>query len=255
MIALWGGGATLGPVGPLSAMQHKEAHRNRLCFWLLSTTPNGAHLTVQMIPGPRLIVGGFAVQAMNWRWSSWELLWLSSFSFVLMFLSLPETSADTILLYRARRLRALTERSDIKAKSEIRQSKMSAAETAYQALIKPWQINALHPAVLFTTIYTALTYGIYHSFFESFPIVYGGLYGFNLGETGLAFLAVLVGLVIAVALYCAYFFFWADQRLAHAAAKVGSVPPEARIYPGLFATFLIPIGLFIFGKSPIRRLL
>ncbi|EXJ90107.1 hypothetical protein A1O3_03176 [Capronia epimyces CBS 606.96] len=210
VIALWGGGATLGPaLGPL--------------------------------------IGGFAVQSMSWRWSSWELLWLSGLSLGLMFVSLPETSSDTILLYRARRLRVLTSRTDIKAESEIRQAKLSALDIALQALIKPWQINALDPAVLFTTIYTALTYGIYYSFFESFPIVYGKLYGFNLGEVGLAFLAVLVGLVSAVTLYCSYFYFWAAKRLARAAAKSGSVPPEARIWPGLIATFLIPIGLFIFA--------
>ncbi|KIX07376.1 uncharacterized protein Z518_02029 [Rhinocladiella mackenziei CBS 650.93] len=208
VIALWGGGATLAPaLGPL--------------------------------------IDGFAVQEMNWRWNSWELLWLSSFTFVLMFAALPETSSDTILLRRAQRLRALTGRTDLKAESEVRQAKMSPRAIVFNALIKPWEINILDPAVLFTTAYTALIYGIYYSFFESFPIVYGGIYGFNLGQIGLAFLAVLVGLVIAVMMYCSYFYFYADARMAGAAP--GSVPPEARLWPGLVATFFIPIGLFIFA--------
>ncbi|RDH35497.1 MFS general substrate transporter [Aspergillus welwitschiae] len=206
VIALWGGGATLGPaLGPL--------------------------------------VAGFAVEKMGWRWSSWELLWLSAPTMVIMFLSMPETSSDNILLRRARRLRTQTGHIDIKSESEIRQSKMSPRAITFNALIKPWEINALDPAVLFSTFYTALTYAIYYSFFESFPLVYRDMYGFTLGEQGLAFLAVLCGLCVAVGLLCAYFYFFAPKQLG----KLDPVPPEARIWPGLFATWLIPIGLYIFA--------
>ncbi|KAL2812452.1 MFS general substrate transporter [Aspergillus cavernicola] len=206
VIALWGGGATLGPaLGPL--------------------------------------VAGFAVENMGWRWTSWELLWLSAPTMVIMFLTLPETSSDNILLRRAQRLRAQTGRTDIKSESEIHQSKMSPREVTFNALIKPWEINALDPAVLFSTFYTGLTYGIYYSFFESFPLVYSDMYGFNLGEQGLAFLSVLCGLSVAVTLLCAYFYFIAPKQLG----KLDPVPPEARIWPGLFATWLIPIGQYIFA--------
>lgn len=123
---------------------------------------------------------------------------------------------------------------------------MTARQITFDALIKPWEINLLDPAMLFTTIYTALIYAIYYSFFESFPLVYTNIYGFNLGQTGLAFLAVLVGLVTAVTIYCAYFYYVADPKMAQ--AEPGSVPPEARLWPGLFATFFIPVGLFIFGE-------
>ncbi|OCK82497.1 MFS general substrate transporter [Lepidopterella palustris CBS 459.81] len=206
VIALWGGGATLSPaLGPL--------------------------------------VGGFAVQLENWRWSSWELLWFSGPILLVVLISLPETSSDTILLRRAKRLRELTGRSDLKSASEIRQAQMSPRHIAFDALIKPWEINILDPAMLFTTVYTALTYGLYYSFFESFPLVYRNIYGFNLGQLGLAFLAVLIGLIVGVIVYCAYFCYVGDPKMA----KMESVPPEARLWPGLIASFLIPIGLFIFA--------
>ncbi|GKZ29293.1 hypothetical protein AbraIFM66950_004265 [Aspergillus brasiliensis] len=186
VIALWGGGATLGPaLGPL--------------------------------------VTGFAVEKMGWRWSSWELLWLSAPTMVIMFFSMPETSSDNILLRRARRLRAQTGRTDIRSESEIHQSKMSPRGITFNALIKPWEINALDPAVLFSTFYTALTYAIYYSFFESFPLVYRDMYGFTLGEQGLAFLAVLCGLCVAVGLLCACFYFIAPKQLGN----FDPVPPEA----------------------------
>ncbi|TVY12934.1 Caffeine resistance protein 5 [Lachnellula arida] len=208
VIAMWGGGATLAPaLGPL--------------------------------------VGGFAVEKMGWRWSSWELLWLSGPIWVLMFFSMPETSSDNILLRRAQRLRARTGRQDLKSESEMRQSWMDAQQITADALIKPWEINARDPAVLFSTFYTALTYAIFYSFFESFPLVYQGIYGFNLGELGLAFLAVLVGLFVAIALLCAYLYFLAPKQLGK--YDKNNIPPEARLWPGLTATFLIPIGQFIFA--------
>jgi DHA1 family multidrug resistance protein-like MFS transporter len=98
----------------------------------------------------------------------------------------------------------------------------------------------------FTTIYTALVYGIFYSFFESFPLVYTELYRFNLGESSLPFLAVIVSLAIAMPLYLGYYRWFVEPRV-----KVnGFGPPEERLIPGLFATFCVPIGLFIFGESP-----
>ena len=123
---------------------------------------------------------------------------------------------------------------------------MSPREITFHALIKPWQINALDPAVLFSTFYTALTYGIYYSFFESFPLVYGNMYGFTLGKQGLSYLSVLCGLSVAVILLCSYLYFIAPKHLG----RLDPVPPEARIWPGLFATWLIPIGLYMFGMFP-----
>lgn len=180
---------------------------------------------------------------MGWRWSSWELLFLSAPVAVLLVLTLPETSADTILLRRAQRLRTLTGRDDHMSQSEVRQKHMNAREIAFNALIKPWEINALDPAVLFTTVYMALAYGTYYSFFESFPIVFGGMYGFEGGSLGLAFLSILVGLLVAVVLLCLYIRFVMPKRLA----ALDRIPPEARLWPGLWASFLVPVGLFIFG--------
>lgn len=191
-------------------------------------------------------MGGFAVQSETWRWSSWELLWFSGPILLVVLISLPETSSDAILLRRAKRLRELTGRSDLKSASEIKQAQMSPRHIAFDALIKPWEINILDPAMLFTTVYTALIYGLYYSFFESFPLVYRDMYNFNLGELGLAFLALLIGLIVGVVVYCAYFYYVGDPKMA----EMESVPPEARLWPGLIASFLIPIGLFIFGKSP-----
>lgn len=66
----------------------------------------------------------------------------------MMILSLPETSANNILLRRARRLRKITGKNNLLSQSEIDQAGMNPSDVAYKALIKPWQINALDPAVV-----------------------------------------------------------------------------------------------------------
>lgn len=118
--------------------------------------------------GPALapMISGFSVAAKNWRWSQWELLWLSGPIWISMFFFLPETSSATILLHRAQRLRKLTGDTNLRSASEIEQANLSPGKVAVDSLWRPIQINLLDPAVLFTSIYTAIVYGIYYSFFE-----------------------------------------------------------------------------------------
>jgi DHA1 family multidrug resistance protein-like MFS transporter len=67
---------------------------------------------------------------------------------MLMIIALPETSAANILLCRAHRLRKITGKTNLQSQSEIDQAHMTPSEVAFEALIKPWQINALDPAVV-----------------------------------------------------------------------------------------------------------
>ncbi|KAM0263366.1 hypothetical protein ACHAQJ_001222 [Trichoderma viride] len=206
LLALWGGSATLGPaIGP--------------------------------------VIAGFSVPVEGWRWAQWEMLWFSAPIFILLLCFFPETNPDNILMHRARRLRRISGRTDIKSESETKQSHLSAREVAYFALIKPWEINLLDPSVLFTTIYISLAYATFYSFFESFPLVYPVIYGFNEGETGLAFMSVIVGLAISIPGYCIYYYFWVEPRVL----KHGWGEPEDRLKPAILGAYMIPIGVFIFA--------
>ena len=72
----------------------------------------------------------------------------------------------------------------MKSQSEIDQGGKSFRQIAIEQLLKPIEISVKDPAVLFTHVYTSCIYGIYYSFFECFPLVYIGIYNFNLGELG-----------------------------------------------------------------------
>jgi DHA1 family multidrug resistance protein-like MFS transporter len=121
--------------------------------------------------GPALgpLISGFSIPATNWHWSLWEMIWLAGPVFVSMMFFLPETSAPNILARRAARLRKASGNPNIKSQSELDQEKLTVNEVLVGNLIKPFQINVLDPAVGFTSVYTALIYAIYYSFFVRGP--------------------------------------------------------------------------------------
>ena len=52
--------------------------------------------------------------------------------------------------------------------------------------------------VFLLNLYIALIYGLLYVWFESFPIVFEGIYKFNLSEEGLAFVGILVGAILVM---------------------------------------------------------
>jgi MFS transporter, DHA1 family, multidrug resistance protein len=222
------GGATLQDVYSLIKLPYV------LSLWAFAATCGPAI-------GP--IISGFSVAAKNWRWSLWEMLWLNGPIFLVLFFFLPETSAANTLLRRAQRLRKITGNDRLKSQSEIDQANLTARDVTIEALWRPFQLVLLDPAIAFTAVYTALIYGIFYSFFEAFPLVYVTMYNFNLGEMGLTFLSVTVGVILSIVWYWWYIYY----RVEPAIRNNGLGEPERRLIPALFVTFLVPIGLFIFG--------
>lgn len=193
------------------------------------------------------IVSGFAVAKMGWRWSGWELFWLAAPIWLLMFATLPETNPETILLRRAARLRKCTGRSDLICETDLKSAHLTTTrQIAIDALIKPWQINALDPVILYTTVYASVLYGTYYSFFEAFPLVFTDMYGFNLGQSGLPFLAFVPGLLIAVPGYTIWFRLKAEPVMRREPPPLYGFP-ESRLLPAVATGAFAPIGLFMFA--------
>lgn len=107
-----------------------------------------------------------------------------------------------------------------------------------------WEINILDPAVLFTTVFTGLIYGILYTYFEAFPLVYQEEYGFSPGILGIGFLTMFASQLIYVPIWMLQHRYIAERR-----TKLhGMGPVEDFLKEALFPCFLIPVGLFIFGK-------
>jgi DHA1 family multidrug resistance protein-like MFS transporter len=69
-----------------------------------------------------------------------------------MIFFMPESSGPTILYYKAKRLREQTGDPNLMSESERKQKDLNVRTLLFDAFIKPWEINALDPAILFTTV-------------------------------------------------------------------------------------------------------
>lgn len=226
--ALANGGASVGDIYSLLYVPYG------LCWWAF-----GGYQGPSIGP----LIGGFAAQAKGWRWPMWEVVWLSSIILVLLLTLMPETSADNILLRRARRLRKLTGNANLQSQSEINQRHISTYSIVKTVLIRPTEIMLKDPSIFFIHVYTAYFYAIFYTFFEVFPLVFPVIYGFNEGETGLAFVSCLIGSTTALFSYFAYLHFY----MIPDNIKNGLRAQEHRLVPAIFGSILLPVGMFIFA--------
>jgi MFS transporter, DHA1 family, multidrug resistance protein len=180
----------------------------------------------------------------GWTWTIWELMWLSGFVLVLMLFFLPETSHANILHRRAKRLRKLTGNESLKSKSEIRAAEESYKETLI-VLRRAFSLSFREPIVFVLNLYVALLYGLLYIWFESFPIVFQGIYNFTPNEEALAFLGIFVGGLITVPAFLWYLHRYIVPRFNDR----GVIKPEERLPPLFVGAFCLPICLFWFGWS------
>ncbi|CAH0055268.1 unnamed protein product [Clonostachys solani] len=117
------------------------------------------------------------------------------------------------------------------------------------SLLRPVQLLIFEPMCLCLCTFSAILLGILYLFFGSIPLVLGITYQFSLYQTGLAFLGLMVGMLMAVTTNP----LWQRirSRLIH---KYGDElgmnvdnEPEFWLPPAIAGAFLVPCGIFIFG--------
>jgi DHA1 family multidrug resistance protein-like MFS transporter len=189
-------------------------------------------------------MAGYAVDT-NWRWPLYEAVIMAGI--VLVFLPfLPETSPQTILLNRAKRLRKATSNNAYKAPSELKP--LAFGKMLHEALNKPLEITVKDPAILYACVYGSIVYATYYSFFEAFPLVYLVTYRMSLGSMGLIFTSLTVGCVCGLIIYFIYItYFFIPRARAHHAETGQPVAQEKWLLPGLFGVWGPPIGLLLFA--------
>ncbi|KAF8917072.1 major facilitator superfamily domain-containing protein [Mucidula mucida] len=229
--ALATGGASMGDIYPSEQLAYV------IGVWALGAVAGP-------ITGP--VIGGFAAQANGWRWPQYELLWISAFGFIFLSLVLPETYGPTILLKRAQRLRKLTGNQQLRSQSEKDAEGESLRQIFTEALVRPI-VLALEPVLLFANVYLGFVYAIFYLWFEAFPLVFTDIYHFNLGVSGLPFLAFIVSGAITYTVYCLYQMYHIAPRMRRAKAAGKEAPPEIRLEIGLMASIFIPTSVLLFG--------
>ena len=195
--------------------------------------------------GPTLgpLIGGFAVQAMGWRWTIWELVWINGPMLLFVFCFLPETSASNILYRRAKRLRQNTGNASLRSEAELRPLNITGGAVLYETIVRPWVLCFQEPICLLLNAYTALICVLLFAWLESFPIVFREVYGFNQAEVGLAFLGLLCGAILAACIFAVWFYL-TESKNCNSDCQW---EPEKRFIPLMAGCWLIPISLFVFG--------
>lgn len=121
---------------------------------------------------------------------------------------------------------------------------MNIGSVFVEAVYRPTQIMIKHPTVLLANIYTSLVYLIYYSFFESFPRVYAGIYGFTPQQVGWSFVSIAIGTTLGWSLYLVVFLKVTNRKSEQFLLE----HPSFVLQPALPASCLVMLSLFMFGK-------
>lgn len=113
------------------------------------------------------------------------------------------------------------------------------------SLLRPIHMLLTEPIVSFICLYIACEFATLFSFFAAIPLIFQGVYNFRPEESGLVFLAIVVGCLLGtVTVIICNVLLYLPKVSKH---LDGQVPPEYRLYPALIGSVGLPIGLFWFA--------
>ncbi|KAK8024868.1 major facilitator superfamily domain-containing protein [Apiospora arundinis] len=193
--------------------------------------------------GPSLgpLLGGFINYNVNWRWTYYvSIIWAFALLIAIIFFT-PETYHPIKLREKARALRKET--GDERWKAPMETKDKSVARAVGNSLLRPFQLLIWEPMCLCLCLFSAILLGTLYLFFGAFHLIFGAVYGFNLWQTGLAFLGILIGMLAAGATDPLW-----HRVYARLLRQNDGVPePEFRLPPAVAGAVLVPIGLFMFA--------
>ncbi|KAI1270851.1 major facilitator superfamily transporter [Xylaria sp. FL0933] len=180
--------------GQLADIYEDPAIRGRALAYFMATT----------VCGPLLapIISGFCSTTIGWRWTFWIALIYAGATLIPVFFLLPETYAPILLSRRARKLRKAAPTAEVYAAFELEDKDIKQVVT--KVLTRPIRMILTEMIVTATCLYLALVYAIFYISFGSFPIIFQDLYGLSPGVTGLLFLPIFGGVIIALGIFFAW---------------------------------------------------
>lgn len=191
------------------------------------------------------VIGGYLIQGIDWRWTFWFML-IATGALSIIFLWLPETYAP-VLLERKNRKSASESAKDWNRESVHRE--ISKYQLFKGAILRPWLLLFLEPVVFFMSLYQSFASGILVLYFAAYPIIFQGVYQMKPGNGSLAFLAIALGLLLAMV---------TAKRMTllylKLAAKHGGGYPEARLPYAVVVSVLLPASMFWFAWSAVAHI-
>lgn len=222
----------------------------RFLLWLLML----ARLVVRSIPdcwlllyglfltfpssGP--LIGGFVFAATSWQWMQWITLMLGLAAF-LFGIGMPETYAREIVRRRARR-------HGVQHKLLPAESGVMLRDMAQITFFTPLKMLVTEPLVILISLYLALNFAVLFQWFITVPIALPGAYGFDIQQVGLAFIAAIVGVILATATTTVLDHVMAPRAMKQDIETMNmTMNIEYRLYPAMIGCIFIPASLFWIG--------
>ncbi|KAF9260712.1 MFS general substrate transporter [Marasmius fiardii PR-910] len=205
-----------------------------------------AVFTVAPFAGPSLgptVAGFIYVSGTSWRWLFWVLAIFAGVCWLLIVFTLPETYTPILLVQRAKKLRKETGDDRYHAPMEV--TKKTIRQRTEYILLRPFKMLFLEPMLLAMTAYMSFVYGCLYLLFAAYPIVFTQGHHLNAGISGLMFIPILVGGVIAVTIYTFTFGPRYEREVDRCAPN--PVVPEFRLEMTLIAAPVYAISFFWFG--------
>lgn len=189
------------------------------------------------------IFGGIAEDNLGWRWFFWIQLIVGVFAQAFHFLLACETRCSILLDREAKRRRENHEDINIWGPGELNNKKI----TPKKALLiwkRPFEMFMRELIVLSLSLLSGFSDALIFMFMNSLGDVLGDGWGFDNTATGIFYVSVLVGYIIA---YGLHFIDVARQINLFKRFGDGARLAERRLLLLLFLAPLEPIGLFGFG--------
>jgi multidrug resistance protein len=251
LIQGFGGSAPLTNTGgSISDVWERNESGNAMMVYGLSST---------FSPPMALVITGYLVLNEGWRNLFWALMGITGGILIIMTLLLPETRHSTILEEKAKAVRktlvkegASHEATDRISDAHSMGSKRSMHTLFAVNLTRPFKFLFTEEITMAAAAYNGFIYGVVYLFNESFPLVFGSQEGheFNVGQTGLTFLGIAVGALVAASFYPLQERYY----LRRVAENGGKGVPEARMSQARFGALLLPISLFWFAWTSYRSI-
>lgn len=147
-------------------------------------------LNLSQFTGP--FIGGFITKSyLGWRWTAYIPAIMGFAACVLAVFFQRESYGPVILVSKAAELRRLTRNWGIHSKQE--EVEVDLRELLSKNISRPLRILFTEPIVLLVTIYMSFIYGLLYLNLTAYSLVFGQVYGFSLGVSGLPYIALIVG--------------------------------------------------------------
>jgi hypothetical protein len=149
-------------------------------------------------------------------------------------IGIPETYQREIPRRRAKR-RGLSFRES------PAQSGVTIPEMFQITVITPLKMLVTEPVVMLISFELCFSWGVLFSWFITVPVVLQSVYGFSLQQAGLAFIAAVVGSILAAAMTILI------EQFIYRKAHYGMIAIEYRLIPAMIGGCFILASLFWIG--------